>query len=976
MSEAPARFLFGWAALRRGFGAARIRKMATSAWLAAWALHAVLLVGTTARAAESRAFYVNYSARVPTAPLLAHPLSIVHPAAELDLAAAQAAGNTVLAYVSVGEIAADAPYRGEVLRRRLPFAGRNEAWNSDVVDLTDPRWSDFLVQEVATPAARRGFDGFFLDTLDAVELVDQPNTPRRAAARAGLIATIKRLRAAFPQKRIVINRGFFAFDELRDVVDGVLVESLFETHDFTTKSYRAVPAAETQSLLAALQPVTAAARAVYVLDYADPKSPARAQGAAARIRALGFHAFVSTPGLDGETLAPLRPVPRRICAFYGNLSQVQEDQVRWPAESFVGQKLALPLEWLGFEVDYFHVAQASDLPRLTDDYRAIVLPRFWQIPSAVEAAAVDWLIAARNQGKKVLIFGGLPFRDPEQRKRFVAAFGMHGTGAVVAPPLVVETVVQQSELLGFEASVPALPTNHLDLRAPADARRILSVKGQPEEGVAVRFDPVFVCSWGGVALEPYLLFRRPDFRDFWLVDPFAFLRLALGEIGAPVPDTTTRDGLRLFMSHIDGDGFANMSRVEPGRRSAEIIRDRILRKYPLPVTVSVIEAELRGLVRAQRAEDSPALEAIARDIFALPQIEAASHTFSHPFFWIEGDRTESFYDEQRLDLKVPYPQIDLAREIEGSVRYINERLVPPQRPVRVFLWSGNCRPPPDAIARVRELGLENVNGGDTLISPRDPTITAVAPRTMRWGNEVQVYAPNQNENVYTNNWRGPLFGTFIHVLDTFRLTESPRRLKPVNVYYHFYSGDHPASLHALETVLDSVAAQPLHAIPLSQYARIARDARDVAIYGDAQDRWTIVTRGDLRTFRLPAEVARRLDLTRSAGVTGWRIERDQAYVHTDGRRVVTVAVGPAPVPFPRLESSSGEIVFQERSVRLLRCTVSDLRPVQLVFAGFSPRAPITATINGVGQPVEATAEGAVSLTVPSHSELSLEVASR
>ena len=77
---------------------------------AAW----VALLGS-AHAAEPLAFYVNYSARVPTAPLVAHPLSIVHPDATVDLAAAHRAGNTVLAYVSVGEVAADAPYRAEVL---------------------------------------------------------------------------------------------------------------------------------------------------------------------------------------------------------------------------------------------------------------------------------------------------------------------------------------------------------------------------------------------------------------------------------------------------------------------------------------------------------------------------------------------------------------------------------------------------------------------------------------------------------------------------------------------------------------------------------------------------------------------------------------------------------------------------------------------------------------------------------------------
>ena len=79
---------------------------------------------------EALAFYVNYAARVPTAPLVAHALSIVHPDAAVDLAAAHRVGNTVLAYLSVGEVAADAPYRADVLARRLPFAGRNATWNS------------------------------------------------------------------------------------------------------------------------------------------------------------------------------------------------------------------------------------------------------------------------------------------------------------------------------------------------------------------------------------------------------------------------------------------------------------------------------------------------------------------------------------------------------------------------------------------------------------------------------------------------------------------------------------------------------------------------------------------------------------------------------------------------------------------------------------------------------------------------------
>ena len=48
----------------------------------------LLLLGTAhLHAAEPLAFYVNYAASVPTAPLVAHPLAIVHPDANVDLVA-------------------------------------------------------------------------------------------------------------------------------------------------------------------------------------------------------------------------------------------------------------------------------------------------------------------------------------------------------------------------------------------------------------------------------------------------------------------------------------------------------------------------------------------------------------------------------------------------------------------------------------------------------------------------------------------------------------------------------------------------------------------------------------------------------------------------------------------------------------------------------------------------------------------------
>ena len=468
------------------------------------------------RGAEPLAFYVNYSAHVPTAPLVAHPLSIVHPSATMDLDAAHRAGNSVLAYLSVGEVASDAPYRAEIVRRALPLAGRNAEWKSDLIDLTDPRWAEFLVDDLAAAAAKRGFDGFFLDTLDAVELVAPGNAARTDALRRGLVVVVQRLRAAFPKRRIVVNRGFRAFAELRESIDGVLAESVFGTQDFATKNYRAVAPADTEALLSELRRVAAAGRAVYVLDYADPMAAAAtaAMSIADRIRALGFHAFVSTPTLDGVALAPLRPVARRVCAFYGNLSTVQEDQVKWPAESFVAQRMQMPLEWLGYEVDYFKVFTPADLPKLGADYRAVVLLRFWQIPVAIEAPLVDWLTDQRAAGRKIIITGSLPFRDPEQRARFMTAFGLGGSGSAAVRPATMETLTKETAVYDFEAQLPIEPVTFAEVRAPADARRILSLRARPKSGPPITIDPVFTCEWGGMALDPFLLFRRADYRDF------------------------------------------------------------------------------------------------------------------------------------------------------------------------------------------------------------------------------------------------------------------------------------------------------------------------------------------------------------------------------------------------------------------------------------------------------------------------------
>jgi polysaccharide biosynthesis protein PelA len=370
-----------------------------------------------------------------------------------------------------------------------------------------------------------------------------------------------------------------------------------------------------------------------------------------------------------------------------------------------------------------------------------------------------------------------------------------------------------------------------------------------------------------------------------------------------------------------------------------------------------------------KPEDSQRYENIARSIFALPQVQAASHSFTHPFSWEPGDPNPGHFDRLNVELnekeKASYPKIDLEREIKGSIDYINARLLPPGKRVELMLWSGNCR----------ELGVENMNGGDTILSRLYPSLSGVAPRMMHWGDEIQIFAANQNEYMYANGFQGPSYGGFVSVIDTFERTDLPRRLKPVNIYYHFYSSTFLSSLRALEKVHDWCMKQPLHPITALEYAQIARDAFRSKIYSVGPDQWLISNAGKLRTFRVPAS-AGVPDLARCQGVSGYKTEGDVTYIHTTGRtatEVVLTDADTAPQDHLRLVESSAEVTFHELTGRQALFQVGGWSTVDVVFAGIPPGAMVAVTKNKEAGQVKAAADGTLKLSVPPRSTISLNV---
>jgi len=393
---------------------------------------------------------------------------------------------------------------------------------------------------------------------------------------------------------------------------------------------------------------------------------------------------------------------------------------------------------------------------------------------------------------------------------------------------------------------------------------------------------------------------------------------------------TTLVGRRIYFSHIDGDGWRNVTEIMPWRRtrklSSEVILDEVLRRYPdLPVTVGPVVADLHSdWCGSDETRD------ITRRMFALPNVEAGSHSWTHPLDWkffddpdvaakerpflnrypgcrSEPSRLAALYDRIRKriagigtdaddhsDFDGQYGTIgsyntprsfaqmpfDIDREIAGAAEYLST-LAPAGKGVPVIQWSGNTLPFEAVLRAARLAGMHNVNGGDTRFDREYNSVSYVAAIGRRVGAERQIYSGASNENTYTDLWSDRFFG-YRALVETFERTASPRRLVPINLYYHIYSGEKEVSLKALHENIAYVRAAEIAPIFASEYAAIAEGFYETSIEHLGELRWRISSRGALQTLRFdPPLAGLKVDLEQSAGVLGSRYDMGVLYVALD-----------------------------------------------------------------------------------------------
>ena len=873
-------------------GSARVRAVLR---LAAVMLSASSALAQTPVPAPAVAFF--YGANPPLGELAAFDIAVVEPDHVPDprLWRREAAkgASELFAYVSFGEIEPNRAYFKAVPAGILK--GENQAWGSSVVDQTAAAWPAFLVERIMAPLWERGYRGFFLDTLDSYHLIAK--TPEaRAVQEAAMIATLKTVRERFPGIRLIFNRGFEILPQVREMVTAVAAESVFRGWDQAGKRYREVPSADRDWLLGQLRNVQSAHKLpVIAIDYVAPGERELARETARKILALGFTPWVANPELDMLGIGRVEVVPRRVLVLTEMPTQ-QADFHSADAHRFLG----VHLNHLGYAYELID-PRSDSLPEgvLRGRFAGIVT---WLAPAggAVETRVAAFLKRHMADGVRVVVFNQFPFNLDPATTRLLGL--VRSTGS--APQRL--SITQRDPMIGLE--IQPLPNRRelVPIKADEPGRPLLQLTDQSGKV----YDAAAIMPWGGFVLSPFALVNMSAVdQQRWVVNPLSFLQAALARENIPVPDVTTESGRRMLLVHIDGDGWASRAEFPGSPYASEVMARELLERFRIPTTVSVIEGEIAaaGLYRAQ----APALEAIARRIFALPNVEVASHSYSHPFVWSRvGEPRVAGQAPHHLD--IPGYRYDLKREVSGSIEYINRNLVPPGKRTEVFFWTGDCIPTPEALRASYEAGVLNMNGGDTLITRSAPTWSLIASQGIRKRDYYQVYAPNQNENVYTNNWTGPFYG-FERVIETFELTETPHRFKPINIYYHTYAASKLASLNALKKVYQYALGQPVTPVHASDYIRKVLDfermtlARDLAS-GD------ILVRGDgsLRTLRVSAEEPLP-DFENSRGLAGVAPGPNARYLTlSDGPARLVYAKGEA-APTPHLVDANGRISALERA---------------------------------------------------------------
>ncbi|MCR9192131.1 MAG: endo alpha-1,4 polygalactosaminidase [Gammaproteobacteria bacterium] len=811
----------------------------------------------------------------------------------------------VFAYTSLGEVSSFT-FNGKSINKAW-IVGQNDAWNTSVMDQANPQWRQFFLDNVITVLWNQGYRGFYLDTLDSYR-IGVTDTLKLKQQEQGLIDTIKAIKKKYPDAKLILNRGFELIPAIHPLVTRMTVESVFSGWDNAKQKYYTVKPQDRAWAIDAIKKVQAFKIPVTIIDYLPPNEEEKYLEIENKITEINCDPWVTDSQLiDFYLPQHISAMPRKVMVFY----RASVDNAYERLGSAAVRHLATPLNYLGYDVEIQNINKP--LPRYVSKKKyAGVVMAIGGILLGREQELYDFYLQQLRNHMPLVILGDFGFMvNNTQLKPFGLTF------PVLTHKPQNFHVIYQSPVIGYELQPLITRRSFIPLQLdPKMGKSLFTIEDQ----VGLKTNLAAVTSWGGYYLGSSYLPEVTFQGSRWAINPFEFFKQVLRLPDTPIPDVTTENGRRLMFTHIDGDGFANRGEWPDAHYVGVIMRKDILKRYQLPATVSIIQGEIAS--NGLHPKESKKLERIARNIFALPYVELASHTYSHPFNW---------YAAEHYKGKGPNPYIlpltgyhfNLKTEIYGSIDYINRKLAPPGKKAKVFLWCGEGDAPIEALQYAEELGLRNMNPG-RIITRYNPSLTRVSALGMNEGPYYQVFAPIGSDQEVQGIASERFFYLLVNLIHAFKLTEEPIRLKPIDVYLHFYTLAQKGGIKALKTVYEWVLKQPILPIYGSEYADKVIDFNQLMI-SKQNGGWLILTHDDLREMRVPTTMGYP-DLINSRHVIGYNDYQNNHYVH----------LAPGGESFLKLTSKPPETPYLvNANARITRFSQYN-KNINLTFAGHLP----------------------------------------
>lgn len=800
----------------------------------------MLMVSTVfADTLEQRDIVFYYGSRPPVEDLRHFDQIVIQPSQVLphEKTALLNLDSLIFAYVSFGEIARNSD---DMDRIKTKWSiGVNPAWNSLVMDMNDPGWHEYLLEQHFDRLWRAGYRAFFLDTVDSYMLVTTEGKIRQEQEK-GLVALLAEIKRRFPGCKLILNRGFEVLDRASQYADGMVAESLFHGFDPVTGKHAPTKGENREWLIQQLRRAQDEFKVpVTVLDYVEPGDWIEAEKTARKIAELGFMPWVANGDLTWLGHGRLRLAPRKLLAVVSGTPSQQMDQ-----ELF--KHAAMPLEYLGLALDYWYVDQIPlPIEPLVGRYAGIITWLNEDSQGRYESVCAR-LQSEVDAGVPVVFMGYLPAG--------VACRSVINYQGELQPTTHTLQLGNVNERLGRPSTAPVVGSGTPDIRVTGGKDAWLTLS----DGVNL-FHPVAVGAWGGYALHPHIMSETASGRHEWLLDPFSFFKAALRLPMQPVFDLTTENGRRLGIIEVRGDRL-----FAKDAHGVEVI-DRLqawIEKRTTPVTLGVIEAEVTS--ESQRSK--------VQQLAAMPQVRLASHTYSHPFYWgiFEG-KTDADQQPYRYSVFMEGYAAEMTRETAGTIKFLKS--MAPDSPL-LLIWSGDGKPGGAALAAAEQGALPHYGGGGLSWQSGSLSLADLSPtlRPTYWGT--QVLTPLIGEPLFAQLWYGEALN-FGKINEWNQELDLARRLRASSISFHADAMLHANGADLLDQLADEQHKKNVLSVWVDEYAQRARAFQTASIARDLDGDWLIF--GDaLRTVRLPASA---MIPQISADVVGYSDRDTDRYIH-------------------------------------------------------------------------------------------------